>query len=312
VIFLVEHIDTAKKALDVVDSIEKLLEKLGPYKPEIKSMTIDHLNKSSILKMLITAPSGHRRSISDIEIPAYRGYSVYEVFDAISLNKINLPWILKEGKWVVNGKNLPSSEKYFIILRGSVDKEALDEIVRVHAPEDPDKDEEEDRYWLHSALNNISILEKIYAELSIERVALSVKIGVQKSFSTSVPEQVRDMLEAGARADAAMSGRDREEVFRAWLHYRTAKRSLANISPQVMIDRFKRVLQPEVFVIYLKVPEPYRLEGIIPTSIGLIPESVGVNVHTDLTFIKPAAEGKLVFKKKEFGQRISSEFEELA
>jgi hypothetical protein len=260
--------------------------------------------------MLINAPDGKRRSISDIEIPIHSGYSVYEVFDAVSLNKINLPWKMHDGKWKVDGKNLPSCEKYFVTLRGSVDQNALNEIVKVHAPEDPDKDEEEDRYWLHSALHNMAILENIYEELSIERVSLTVNIGIQKSFSTNVPNDVRNLLEASVEAEKAMSGRDRQKLFKEWVRYREAKQKVADIyDPRILIERFKKLIEPEMITVFLRIPEPFRLEGVTPKSLGLVPEHIGVNVHTDLSFVKPAADGKLIFKKKEFGKRVSQEFQ---
>ena len=304
-------VDT-KNALDVVASLQELITKIGPYTPEVKSLTIDYLNHNAVLKLLITVPASLKRNLRDIEIPAYQGYRIDEVFDGESLNRLDLPWTLKGSKWALDAKHLPSSEKYFVILKGQVSQTALDQIVRVFCPEDPQRSDEMDKYWINSAIKDMSILEKIYSELSIERVSTCVKVGVQRSFSSSIPRSVRNWLEARARADAAMDSTDRQRFFKEWVRYRAARRRVGQIAVPEVMGAVRKIFTPEVFVIFIQVDQPYRLEGITHLGhYGMIPDSIGVDVQTDLNFRIPAAQGNLIFRKRDFSQRVGKEFEEV-
>lgn len=289
-----------------------LLEKLGPYKPDVKSMTVDYLTRSTVMKLLLNVPAGIKRRVRDIEIPAYNGYSVYEVFDGESLNKLDLQWELKDGKWVTDAAKLPSAEKYFVTLRGAVTKDALSEIVGVFCPEEPKKEPEHDRYWIQSGIKDMSILENIYRELSIERVAVDVKVGIERPFSTSIPDKTRHLLEARGRAEDAMDSRDRERVFREWINYRAAKSEAKKFSPTTFTEIARRVVSPEIFILFLNVDEPFQLGGVVNiVQSNFIPEAVQVTVQANLNFKQPAAKGNLTFRKKEFSDRLSSEFKDM-
>ena len=306
-----EKVETAKTALDMISQIEKILKNLGPYKPELKSLTVDYLSRQSVLKMLLSVPQGLKRKLRSIEIPAYHGYHIDEVFDE-SFNKLVLPWQLKNNKFVLDAKLLPASEKYFVTLKGRLSKSALEELVSVHCPEDPKRDEETDRYWIHSAITDMGILEQIYSQLSVDRVATCVKVGVERSFASSIPRNVRKWLESRARADAALEGRDRQRMFASWREYRRSRRKVGQISASDIFEIARRLLSPEVFIIFVQVDDPYRIENITPIMpTGLVPDAIGINIQTDLNFQRPAAEGNLTFRKRDFSHKIRKEFDEL-
>lgn len=306
-----EKMDAAKTALDVVAQIENILKRLGPYRPELKSLTVDYLTRQSVMKILLSVPQGLKRKLRPIEIPAYPGYYVDEVFDE-SFSKVVLPWRLEDGKLVLRANILPASEKYFMTLKGSMSKSALEELVAVHCPEDPKRDEETDRYWIHSAIKDMGFWEQVYSQLSVDRVSTCVTVGVERSFSSSIPRNVRRWLEARARADTALEGRDRHRMFASWRDYRLARRQVGRISPSDIFEIARRLLSPDIFIVFIQVDDPYRIESIVPLMpTGLVPDEIGVNVQTDLNFQRPAADGNLIFRKRDFSQKITKEFDDL-
>jgi len=305
------EIETAKKALDLVTQVDEILKRLGPYKPEVKSLTVDYLARQGVMKMLLNIPQGLKRKIRQVEIPAYPGYSLDEVFDE-SFNKLVLPWQLKDGKWVLDADILPASEKYLVTLKGRLSQSGLDELVVVNCPEDPKRDEENDTYWIHSAIKDMSILEQIYKQLSVDRVATCVKVGVERSFSSSIPPNVITWFRARARADMALAGKDRTKMFDSWREYRKARREIGRVFPADIYDMSHRLLSPEAFIIFIQVDDPYRIENLTPLmEPGLIPSAIGVNVQTNLDYQHAAAEGNLTFRKKDFGEKIRAEFDKL-
>lgn len=307
-----DKIPSARSGGEVVETALKIVERLGPYRPEVKSMTVDYVNRTSVLKLLLTIPEGVKRIVrSKIEIPAYNDYSVYEIFEGDSLNRLNLNWRLEDGKWVTNVSKLPKSEKYFVILHGKVSEDALNEIVGVYCPEDPKREQDRDRYWIQSGIKDMSILEKIYSELSIEKVAVDVKVGVERQFATSIPKDMRALLEARARADAAMETADRQELFKGWLRYKSIRRQMGQVTTDQLLQVAKKVLSPELFLLFITIDSPFSLGSVTRNfQPGLIPSNIIVNVHTDLNFQRPAAQGNLTFLKEKFANRLSTEFTE--
>lgn len=304
--------DTKKGTISMISNIQKILDSLKPFTPDVKSLNVDYLARSSSAKVLIHVPFKKREMFNRIEIPSDQGYKIDEVFDGESLDKLRLPCSLEENKWIIDTKKLPSSEKYFITLKGEVSKNNLDELVRVHSPENPNHEDELDKYWIHSAIKNMGTLEKIYSALSIERVAVSVNVGVNRSFSSSIPSKVRDWLEARAEMEFIIDSGDRQKVFREWIKYRSARRNVGKVSTRDILDISNRLLSKEIFLIFIEVDDPYRIEGI--TSIeqsSRVPDSIKVNIRTDLNYNRPAAKGNLIFKKKDFAAKITDEFDKI-
>jgi hypothetical protein len=76
-----------KKAPSVSD-IEKVFEWIGkvkkffePFKPEFRDMRINHRTKQSEMSLALHIPNSIRRSMNNVEIPAYQNFQIYEMID---------------------------------------------------------------------------------------------------------------------------------------------------------------------------------------------------------------------------------------
>lgn len=301
-----KKIKDIKNVFGIIKEVDEIIKKLGPYIPEVQSIRINYAEKNSDITLLLTVPRGIKRKIRKAEIPAYKGYTIYDMYDD-SLNRVHHVWEYKDGKWILDANKLPASEKYLLIMKGSISKEALDQIVKVHVPKDPKKEEELDKYWLHSAIKDMSILEKIWEELAVERVNLDVRVAVERYFTASIPRAIKMMLKSRRDLLIAIETRAREKA-RLESFYRYWSR-IARARTGELWDLTRKLVSGEIFGNFLRVDYPYEIGSIAPvTPVLFIPEGVGVGVLTDLNFGRPAAEGYLSFKKKEFSDRVSKDF----
>jgi len=305
-------IDKTNKGLDFVDRIGKLIEKLKNYKPDIKSLRVNYLTKATEIKLLISVPQGIKRSFRKLEIPAYPDYSIKEVFDGATLDRINVDWQLKNQNWIADAKALGASDRYFVILDGAISDAALDQLVKLYCPEDPKRGSEVDLYWIDSAIKDMSILEKIYDELTLDKVTTCVNVGVERQFSSSIPKEVKNWFRARAEADMHMRSRDREKAFRSYRFLRIAERKLGDISPTDVRNLAKSVLSPETFMYYVSVDKPFHISHLSPVEEShWLPEKIGVVVETDLSYKDPVAQGDLTYKKIDFASKLEEEMKKL-
>ena len=84
-------------------------------------MTINFSNQTSTIGLAITVEDGFRKNHSKIKIPAYPGFKITKMQDA-SFHQIQSLWKHVNGEWILNAKDLPPSNGYFVELEGTIDK----------------------------------------------------------------------------------------------------------------------------------------------------------------------------------------------
>ena len=218
------------KISDIISSYDTLVKKLAPYKPDVKKLQFDCLNKTSILKLRITVPDGIKRNIRNIEIPASGDYKITEITDTMFNAVTSTPQLI-DNKWIKKAKDLPKSEHFLVTMESKVSEDIINKLVRIDAPEDPIRNDEIDEYWVHSAIRDIALLESIYQELNIDNVQTSVKVGIQRTFTSSTPPEISEYLQSKAEADRALTLRDREELFKKWNALRGSTRKIGTLQP---------------------------------------------------------------------------------
>jgi len=168
-----------------------------------------------------------------------------------------------------------------------------------------DPKSELNKYWLNSMIRNVDYFKKIYQELEIDDVNVSVHVGVERCFSTTFPKEMKRVLEASQRWTRAGHGRDRNEIQRAWLNLRKVTRT-SKIQVGDLIQAIYKLTLGELFTEYLVVDLPYSLEEVKREErfMGLFPEKMSVNAFTDLNLRQPIAKGYLTFKKKKYMKKI--------
>ena len=298
---------TGFKIPEIIDSYNNILKQLNPYNPDVKKLQFDYLSQKSKLTLKITIPDSV--NLKNIELPKADVFKITEVYND-KFDPVNLQPIMENGKWIIKSKNIPKTEKLLLTLNSNVSKEDISELVRIDAPEDPEKNDDTDDYWVHSAIRNMKIFENMYEELNIDNVQTSVRVGINRTFTSSAPSKVTQFLEARASMESAMNEKDRGKLFKSWSAYRSSKRNVGGLQTYQIFNLIQNLLNPNQFKLFIAINEPFRVQSVTTTDMG-IPRFVNVNILTELTKRLPAVNGNLVFKKKAFSQDVKEKFDEL-
>lgn len=301
-----------KDSVDLITDITNFLDKMKNFKPDVKSIRINYFEKMTELKLVMHIPQGFSRAYKTIKIPAYENYSIYELYDGITFERIKVEWKLKGKYWETNSKNLSASEKYFTIMKGNISQDALDNIVKVYCPNDPKRGEDIDEYWIDSAIKDMGYLREIYSDLEVDRVNAVVDVGLERQFTSTIPPAIKQFIQAKSEHDIWFGSRDRTKEFRSTMHYRLARSALGNVSSRDIVKIGNDAQEPETFITYVKVDDPFRITSIDRLDTDKIyPERIGITVQTDLNYRRPFAEGDLTFSKGDFSDFLTKKFNSL-
>jgi hypothetical protein len=169
-----------------------------------------------------------------------------------------------------------------------------------------------DKYWLNSMIRDVAYIENIYRQLEVDDIDIAVKVGIERCFSATFPEELKRVLEASQRWIRAGHGRDRNEIQRAWSNLRRVTGS-SQIEVGDIVKTIYKLTIGELFVDYLSVDTPYVLGEVRREErfMGLFPEKMSVEATTDLSLKQPIATGYLTFKKKDYMKKIEEFLSEL-
>lgn len=306
-------LSVVKESVTITKQLADLAECLRPYKPEVKKFRIDYLDRSSEIKYYLEIPAGIRRRVhrNRLEVPARIGFRIYELLDLDTGSIIKqFKYDSAGNKWVFDLNKFPSSEKYLLTLKGNVSPNMLDRIADVRAGVNPSRAGGIDRYWIHSALKDVSILKRWWDELDVERVNADVRVGVERYFASAIPSRVKERLTIGSKLMDAIARGDRNLEQRLKVKYRTLQR-LVKTSPMELFELISSLVSGGYFINYLTVDHPFVLGAIAPLRelTVIIPEKVKVSVQTDLNFNRPAVRGNLDFQRTKYIEDVSDTIE---
>jgi hypothetical protein len=297
---------SAIQAADIlIKQLTDVSEQLKPFDPNIKSFRIGYLDRDSEVRYLLLIPDGIRRQVHrKIEIPSITGFRFDEMWDLDKIEPVNSSWAFNGEKWVLDVTKLPKSERYLLTVKGKVSKSFLDKLVSVKVAENPARESENDRYWIHSALKDVEFFEKVWTELNIDQVNADVRIGVERMFSSAMPKGLKDKLEVQQKLLNAISVGNRDEEQRLKHRFR---RMTASVEPIALSNMLAKLVSGDFFADYVSVAQPFTISNIEPVKeIGMfIPEKVKVGVQTDLNYRMPAAKGDLCFLRHKYSQLVS-------
>jgi len=304
-------IAVAQLTKELIKQLNEVSEELKPFKPDVRSFRIDYLGRNSEVKYLLLIPDGIRRHLQrKIEIPAITGFRFYEMWDLDKMESVNSPWAFNGEKWSLDVTKLPASEKYWLTVKGRISKEFLDQLVSVKAAENPAREKENDIYWIHSALKNVEAFEKIWTELNIEQVNADVRIGVERMFTSAIPQGIKDKLELQKKLLDAIVAGDRDGEKRLKIKYRTSK---VKITPSELAELFVRLVSGDFFADFVQVKQPFIMSNIEPIKEPgtIVPEKVKVGVQTDLTYDNPTANSNLCFFRHKYSLAVTEKVKEI-
>lgn len=290
---------------------DKIKNNFTHFKPETKTMTLNYSKKTSIIGLHVSIPDGFRKEHNKIKIPAFPGFRITSMQDT-TFQEIKSLWRLDTDNWILDARELPSSESYFIEMEGNVDEKTMKNLVHIKPALNRDNDKENDKYWLDASLKNPALLEKAWNQLQIDEVGVGVFVDVNKLFGLRIPQEIKDKAESIQDFLKAGLSFDRNAIFKTAQEYkRQEKRS--PFHPMDFVKAINALVARDTLAEYVKVDRPYSIGDIDqPTSFdGLVPKDVKVQALTTLTLKLPQAEGYLVFSRQKYLEKIESEFDKV-
>ena len=283
---------------DTLGWFEKIKEYFKDFRPEARSMTINFFRQTSTIGLAITVEEGFRKNHNKIKIPAYQGFKITNMQSA-SFHKIQSLWKCVEGEWILNAKNLPPSNGYFIELEGAIEAKNLKDLVHIKPSINRDSNDEVDKYWLDASLKNPKLLEQVWDELQVDEVNVGVKIDVNKLFGLRLPQEIKDKADSIQKYLHAGTLGDRGLQFRAMLDYKRQERKTP-FHPNDFLRVIQSLTARNTLLNYVSIDDRYDIGEIDhPTTYGgIIPQDVKVQTLTKLTLHDPQALGYLTLQRK--------------
>ena len=230
-------------------------------------------------------------------IPKTASFKINDFFDESFNNIINLiRFSTYDEAYIINLKNLPSTNNFLITFEGDLEISLLNRLIRIQPAINRDSTEFHDKYWLDVMIRDIEILEKIYKSLNVNEINCSVKVGVERYFTTELPSSLKNGINALNNFLSAGRQSDRQKLFSAWRKY---KRSIHNINKEELENFFLDLAKKFYLKSYIEIDPPFYLGDIGSHEIEkIIPTSFSVEALSDLSLKEPAASGYLKFNKK--------------
>ena len=246
---------------DALGWFEKIKDYFKDFRPEAKSMTINFSHKTCNIGLAIKANEGFRKNHNKIKIPAYSGFRILSMQDA-SFNRIQSLWKNIENEWVLDSKDLPPSDGYFVEMEGSIAPKNLEDLVHIKPSFNRDSNDKVDKYWLDASLKNPKKLEEIWNELQINDVDVGVKIDTNKLFGLRLPQEIKDKADSIQRYLGAGKLGDRGLLFNAMHDFKRQERKTP-FHPNDFLRIIQQLTAKETMLDYISVDESYDIGDII-------------------------------------------------
>ena len=249
-----------------------------------------------------------------LRIPPPRRFSLYSLFPYGPVD--GCAQITEDGVVLDRSILKDRGESFRVELEYELSSEqAVGGMVYTSSPPEMASGEEEDevqRYWLHAELKSTDFLRELYRRIRVEEVGLQVDVTLR--------DELKDAFTPGFRHDMVMMAKlqssDRNELARAMAYKKFHKK------PEFSGDLFgamhaaDELVQPSHFRRFLDLEGPYRIakcsrgadftDVVLPLS---LPQSMLVYSTTDLTLEDPAKEGRLIYRKSAFADKLRAALE---
>lgn len=296
---------------DALVWFEKFKEYFKDFHPEAKSMTINFTRKTSDIGLALKIEEGFRKNHNKIKIPAYPGFQITKMQDA-SFNQIQSLWKLIDGEWILDAKELPPSDGYFIELEGNIEQKNLEGLVHIKPSINRDSNDDVDRYWLDASLRDPKKLEEIWTELQIDEVNVGVKIDITKLFGLRIPQELKDKADSIQKYLYAGRQGDRGLVFNAMWDFKRQERKTP-FHPNDFLQVIQNLTARKTLIDYISVDKSYNIGDIEHSTKyeGIVPQDVKVQALTTLTLKDPQSIGYLTLQRRLYLDKIKEEFDKI-
>jgi hypothetical protein len=271
------------------------------YSPEISALTFNYMYRSWQAKLVLNI----EKSGVSIQLPKSLGASLIEILEGKSLHLLNY----HENDTIYKFQTKISG-LHRITLDGLVPSDFFKKVVDIRSSADTTSNSDVDKYWLNAALRDAEMLQKFHDEFIVDRITPSIKVGIARIFTTSVPPILRRRLQAQRKLLSAIESGRREVRVLSVKYRRIARES--RLQPYQILDTASSLVDGDYFRGFLVLEGPFQLGAVYPDyQFEILPERVSVQVYTKLNLEQPTADGYLTFLKREYSKSVADKYSEL-
>jgi hypothetical protein len=302
--------NSAKKIVDIVDKIAKVLDKFHFLKREGQGICIKipekicqydiviRVQSSGFLTKNIDFPLPEVDRIIGTCLPSLTPLhqSLHKTPNGFTLTKEGIP----------NGTDLILLQFQYKI----PDSKFILNLVETNVATEPLEYSDRDEYWMAVQLKFPQILQKAYSHLKLENVELNVDVAVDTEVKTAVPDY---FIRSLRKIRELLSSQDRNIAHVRLLEYMQAKRRIgADI--YALINQLSTIFIPDRFKDFLDITPPFRyFNSKFGTDFydfpgQVLPRTMRVISRTDLSLETPATEGKVIYKKLDLLKELEKVF----
>lgn len=310
------------KGVNLVQKIPDILSKtalaFSKFRPDINNLSINCRDRLAEMALRFKLPdnilSSMKKTLYEVKLPSSSVTSIKMYSGA--LLPVENAWTLEDGYYVLDFSKLPEdSEIFMATLKIDLSQFGLDHLVSVKSPINPKIEQDKELYWLQASIKEPNILSSIYNKLEIYGIEVPVKVNIQRCFTTALPPDFHELLSTPHLLAQAMDKRNKNEINKIRLRRSQLRREVRANEAEIIKVILKLYDESDISN-YLSVDKPFRKdeietlsEGREQSNIPLLPSKIGVNVSTDLTLDKPAADGNLTFDKERYTNSVKEKIE---
>lgn len=214
-------------------------------------------------------------------------------------------WRVQENQNILSIRDVVSeSDEFLLRVEGYVDKSIINDLIYYRMATDPSDDNGKDRYWIFSIIKDPEVLKGLTENFLIEQVNTQIAVLIRRCFSTSLPHQLKIVLQA--RSDLLKAVQSGDRGWKRKAEFRLKKVEQLSFDEKDILKTIGELIAEKLFSEYLSITNPYHIGEISPEdSIGTpIPNNINVNLFTKLNAKNDAASGNLYFKREEYKEKI--------
>jgi len=177
---------------------------------------------------------------------------------------------------------------------------------------------ENKEYWLVAQLKHVDVLKQNFGYIELKDIDFGVDVSVYNDIKMKVPSIFRKQLEVAVKLLSKHHG-GRDEQFKLLMQHRQLQRAMKEkyYGEELfeIIENMQELFSPYTFSNFIDVKKDFhyydceRGKDFYETlPFPTWPKTMKVISRTDIDFNKPAADGLLIFKRKDFLKEIEKIF----
>lgn len=300
-----------KSVMDIALVIQKALKSIKGLSIESRELTLRVPEKTceDDIAIRVRHPAIRSRKIT-FDIPNLNHVTVHTLGSATPPMKIvDSSLIRTSSGFDVCVNNVPKGVEYLLFqLEYDLPTSSFAENI-VRTDSQLEAYEDLDTYWMHACLKHPRVLRNMFQRLNLKNVEFDVDVAIGNTVKSAIPSYFIRQL---TLLREIASWQDRSSSHRLLSRIIQGRRKIGK-NPYEILTQIEALMEPKQFKNFIDIKLPFKYSNITrgadyESDTMVFPNEMTVISRTNLSLDDPAANGKLLYKKKEFRTELDKLF----